>query len=631
MLSSIGKCSLLLLIAGLCCPTFSATTTIPTLVVPLDLSFEASAVHLDAAPDVPALLKSPVFRPFAFPGGETTQYADALLRVSGQSDHTLLAQPEIKPLRIAIPLGFGYLLTSKSSGRTIGIADSGFVQKEILKQLPHQQGKLVIALTHNTAFYVESDATICCTWGTHSDSFVLASYLSGAPAIVEDRDVQPLTEQLAEFMIDRLGNKFPPWRETASGRCAGEHAGSSYFLLEPTDLNHKNNFPASKAFDAGPYHLANVATLNWYLHRTGSLSFPDTTALTQPSVLCPADRPSSAPKARVAAAPHDIASASHKLIGYWVGYEAAETLLPPKEISPQWDIVIVAFSSPAHDKPEGTMRFQTPAGFTADQFKQAVAALKSQGRKVILSLGGGGQFFSLNDPRHIPDFVESVGHSITEFGFDGVDIDYETPSLALDPGDSDFKHPTTPSVVNLIAGLRQLHDRFGPKFMLSLVPEGPQVPAAHASYGGQFGSFLPLAYNLRDILSFIDIQDYNTPPLQGLDGEIYQSGNVDYHAATTELLLQGFNVAGDPKRFFPPVPAHKVAVGFLTDDTTPDVVIEAMRYLITGQAPAGTHYKLRRPQGYADLMGAMFWTIDDDARGNYNYSNVLGPQLHNNH
>ena len=52
------------------------------------------------------------------------------------------------------------------------------------------------------------------------------------------------------------------------------------------------------------------------------------------------------------------------------------------------------------------------------------------------------------------------------------------------------------------------------------------------------------------ILSFIDVQDYNTPPLEGLDGEIYQPGTVDYHAAMTELLLHGFNVGGDPKQFF---------------------------------------------------------------------------------
>ena len=191
-----------------------------------------------------------------------------------------------------------------------------------------------------------------------------------------------------------------------------------------------------------------------------------------------------------------------------------------------------------------------------------------------------------------------------------------------------LRNPTTPSIVNLISALRQLREHFGPGFLISLVPEGTQIPAGYPSYGGQFGSYVPIAHALRDILTFMDVQSYNTPPLQGLDDEIYQPGTVDYHAAMTELLLQGFPVGGDPKQFFEPMAANKIAVGFLNGDTTPAIVSQAMQYLITGKAPAGSKYKLRQPQGYPGLSGAMFWTIDADRRANYNYSNVIGPQLH---
>jgi chitinase len=217
---------------------------------------------------------------------------------------------------------------------------------------------------------------------------------------------------------------------------------------------------------------------------------------------------------------------------------------------------------------------------------------------------------------------------VEEYGFDGIDIDFESPSLSIDPGDTDFKHPTTPSIVNLIDALRQLHNHFGPSFMISLVPEGTQIPSGYPSYGGQFGSYLAITYAIKDILSFIDVQDYNTPPLQGLDGEIYQPGTVDYHAAMTELLLHGFNVGGDPKYFFPPLPAKQVAVGFLTGDTNAEIVNGAMEYIITGKAPAGTTYKLRKPTGYPEMIGAMFWTIDADRRLNYSFSNSVGPLLH---
>ena len=76
------------------------------------------------------------------------------------------------------------------------------------------------------------------------------------------------------------------------------------------------------------------------------------------------------------------------------------------------------------------------------------------------------------------------------------------------------------------------------------------------------------------------------------------------------------------------MPANKVAVGFLTEYNEPEIVSQAMDYIITGKAPAGTTYKLRKPSGYPGMIGAMFWTIDADRHDNYKYSNLIGPQLH---
>jgi chitinase len=658
-------------------PARGGTTTIPTALVPITLSFDTNKTAgkpfiMDAGPDVPRVLRSPVFSKFAFPSGGTTQYADAMLRTTfpkADGWHTLLGKPEVKPVNITVPAGYGYILTSKKTGGSLAVVDVEFLQKELFKRLPKQEGKLVIAMTHNTTFYADGDATVCCSWGTHGvdsatgNSFVLGSYLHAAPTVVEDGDVQPLTQQLGEFINDPLhdpllhgrnvkvpGNTFPGWMRPASmrpgdqGGCGGTGVASTYFLLEPTNTNPKNNIPASNAFIAhvggAAYHLQNVALLPWYtgaLEGLGSTySFPNAQALTDPSKPCPArggragagGGASAPPKPTVAADPMSGSPNGHRLIGYWAGYGSAGSIFPLREVSPQWDVIIVAFSTPDRNAPEGTMQFHTPAGLETERFKADIAYLKGQGKKVMISLGGGGQHFTLADPKRVPNFVSSVTGIVTEYGFDGIDIDFESPSLSIDPGDTDFKHSTTPSIVNLISAMRQLRDRFGPRFMLSLVPEGTQIPSGYPSYGGQFGSYLAIAYATRDILSFMDVQSYNTPPLEGLDGEIYQPGSVDYHAAMTELLLHGFNVGGDPKQFFPPMPADKVAVGFLTGDATPTIVSQAMDYIITGKAPAGTRYKLREPTGYPGMIGAMFWTIDADRRGNYNFSNVVGPQLH---
>jgi chitinase len=632
-------------------PARNATTTIPTVLAPITLTFDGK--KMDAGPDVSRVLRSPVFANFAFPSGGNTQYADAMLRTTFPQNagwHTLLGKPEVKPVAIKIPAGYGYVLSSKKTGRTFAVVDGEYVQKELFKQLPKQEGKLVIAMTHNATFYVTGDATVCCSWGAHGvdaatgNSFVLASYLEAAPAVVEDADVEPLTQQLAEFVNDPLhdpmingrnvkapGNSFAGWmRPGEQGSCGGTGVGSTYFQLQPTNTNPKNNIPASKPFAAGAYHVQNVALLPWYTGAAGPYSFPDARVLNEHARPCAGrgGRGGGPATPTVAAIPASGKPNGHKLIGYWAGYGGPGSTIPLREVSPQWDVILVAFATPDHNAPEGTMQFHTPASLDTEKFKADIAYLKGQGRHVMISLGGGGQHFTLADPKRVPNFVASVTRIVSEYGFEGVDIDFESPSLSIEPGDTDFKHPTTPSIVNLIDALRQLREHFGAGFMISLVPEGTQIPSGYPSYGGQFGSYLPIAWGLRDILSFMDVQDYNTPPLEGLDGEIYQPGTVDYHAAMTELVLHGFNVGGDAKHFFPPLPPSQVAVGFLTGDTTPTIVNQAMEYIITGKAPAGTKYRLLAPGGYPGMMGAMFWTIDADRRANYNYSNVVGPLLH---
>ncbi len=263
-------------------PALGGSTTISVTLVPVTLAFEAKktggkAFVMDAAADIPRVLDSPVFSNFRFPRGGTTQYVDAMLRTTfpaADSWHTKLSKSDVKAVRITVPVGYGYVLTSKASGRSFAIVDIEFLQRELFKQLPKQEGKLVLAITHNAAYYSLGDATVCCSWGRHGvdsatgTSFILASYLHSAPPVVEDDDVQPLTQQLAEFIKDPLhdplvhggrnakvpGNAFPAWMRPASqrpgdqGSCGGTSVASTYFLLEPTNTNPKNNIPASKSF-----------------------------------------------------------------------------------------------------------------------------------------------------------------------------------------------------------------------------------------------------------------------------------------------------------------------------------------------------------------------------------------------
>jgi len=653
-------------------PAQGGTTVIPTVLVPVRLTFGAAKpAALDAASDVRQVLRSPVFAKTDFGAAGKTQYADAMLRATvpgaGAGWHTMLGQPEVHPVTVEIPAGYGYLLASKSTKTRMAMVDQEYLQREVFKQIPRQDGKLVLLLTHNAGYYTYGDATVCCTWGTHGvdaatgNSFVLASYLGAMPPLVEEHDVQPLTEQLAEWVNDPLHdplfhlafnkplpageNIVPAWRwpETGAehGGCGGESPATRYTLEDPVDTNMRSDLPSGPAFElharGATWHLADVALLGWYTGGAGPFSFPDAKLLTASATPCPASRPDQraaqqplqpAPPPAVAAVPSAGAKNGHELIGYWTGSGPNGTLLRLRDVSPQWDVIIVAFADVNHQAPEGTLKLHVRPGMDLAQMKDDIAWLRSQGKQVLISLGGGGEYFTLAQTASIPNFVNSVTQIVTDYGFDGIDLDFESPSLQLDPGDTDFRHPTTPSIVNLIAGLRQLREHFGPRFELTLVPEGTQMPGGYSSYGGQFGTYLPLLWGVRDILTFVDAQDYNTPPFEGLDGEVCQLGSVNYDAAMTELLLHGFNVGRRAGDFFPPVPADKVAVGFLVGTATPKLVSGAMQYLITGKAPEGVTYKLRQPGGYPGMIGAMFWTIDGDRNEDYSFSNLVGPQLH---
>ncbi len=655
-------------------PAQGGTTVIPTVLAPVRLQFDATRVAgkpvmLDAAGDIRQVLRSPVFAKAAFGPEGAMQYVDAMLRATTGTKmagwHTLLRVSEVRPVTVEIPAGHGYLLTSKQTGTMLGMVDQEYLQRAIFQQIAHEDGKLIIAVTRNTAYYTYGDATVCCSWGAHGvdevtgNSFVLASYLGATPPLVKERDVQPLTEQLAEWVNDPLHdplfhvsfkkplppgeNVVPAWRWPAAAQrahagCGGDSPATRYTLEEPLDTNQRSDLPAGPAqvvrASGSAWHLADVALMDWYTGGAGPYSFPNRQMLQSPAERCSVRRMPlagtmnvPAPPPEVAATPSTGATNGHELIGYWTGSGPGGTLLRLRDVSPQWDVILVAFANVNHQAPEGTMQMHLRPGMDLGQVKDDIAWLKSRGKKVLISLGGGGEYFSLAQRSSIPNFVNSVTQIVTEYGFDGIDLDFESPSLELDPGDSDFRRPKTASVVNLITALHQLREHFGPSFMLTLVPEGTQIPGGYPSYGGQFGSYLPLLWGVRDMLTFVDVQDYNTPPLEGLDGEAYQMGSVNYDAAMTELLLHGFNVGGAGE-FFPPVPADKVAVGFLTGTATPKLVSGAMQYLITGKAPEGVTYQLRRPGGYPEMIGAMFWTIDGDRIESYDFSNLVGPQLH---
>ena len=159
----------------------------------------------------------------------------------------------------------------------------------------------------------------------------------------------------------------------------------------------------------------------------------------------------------------------HVLVGYWHNFENGSGTIKLRDVSDNWDVINLSFGEPT-SVTSGDIQFK-PFNATEEEFKSDVKYLQSKGKKVLLSIGGQNGQVQLKDAAARNKFVSSVSNIIDTYGLDGLDIDFEGHSLYLDPGDKDFKNPTTPVIVNLISALKELEAKYGDNFMLTMAPK----------------------------------------------------------------------------------------------------------------------------------------------------------------
>lgn len=263
-------------------------------------------------------------------------------------------------------------------------------------------------------------------------------------------------------------------------------------------------------------------------------------------------------------------------------------------------------------------------------FKAAIKAKQAAGKKVLLSIGGQNGQVQLTSTAARDAFVRSVGGIIDEYGLDGVDIDFEGHSLSLDNGDTDFRNPTTPSIVNLISALKTLKAKYGERFVLTMAPETFFVQMGYQFYGtGQWGgqdprcgAYLPVIHALRDSLTLLHVQDYNSGPIMGLDNQYHTMGGADFHIAMTDMLLTGFPVAGNAERFFPALRPDQVAIGMPTSTQAGN------GHVSTGEVnktldclTKGSNCGSYKTHGtWPGMRGLMTWSINWDRYNDWEFS-----------
>lgn len=318
------------------------------------------------------------------------------------------------------------------------------------------------------------------------------------------------------------------------------------------------------------------------------------------------------------------------LVGYWHNFDNGSGFIKLRDVSPDWDVVNLAFGEPVAGS-TSTIAFTPDVRTSAAEIQSDVQILHGRGKKVLLSVGGANGHVELRNATERQQFVDSVTSIIRTYGLDGLDVDFEGQSVRVNPGDADITNPTTPVIVNLIAALRQIRQNIGPNFILTMAPETFFVQIGYQFYGGtsngdsRTGAYLPVIYGVRDILTLIHVQHYNTGSVMALDNQLYNSGNADFQVAMAEMLLTGFPVA-NTGRTFPALRPDQVAIclpaninaagsGF----TPPAEVQRALNYLIRGQSFGG-RYVLRNPAGYRSFRGLMAWSVNWDRFANFDFS-----------
>ncbi|BEO84284.1 chitinase [Serratia marcescens] len=279
------------------------------------------------------------------------------------------------------------------------------------------------------------------------------------------------------------------------------------------------------------------------------------------------------------------------LMGFWHnwaagasdGYQQGQfTNMNLTDIPAEYNVVAVAFM-----KGQGIPTFK-PYNLSDAEFRRQVGVLNSQGRAVLISLGGADAHIELKtgDEDKLKDEIIRL---VEVYGFDGLDIDLEQAAIGA------ANNKTV-----LPAALKKVKDHYaaqGKNFIISMAPEFPYLRTN--------GTYLDYINALEGYYDFIAPQYYN----QGGDGIwvdelnawITQNNDAmkeDFLYYLTESLVTG-------TRGYAKIPAAKFVIGLPSNNDA-----AATGYVIDKQAVYNAFSRLDAKN--LSIKGLMTWSINWD-------------------
>lgn len=281
-----------------------------------------------------------------------------------------------------------------------------------------------------------------------------------------------------------------------------------------------------------------------------------------------------------------------------------------------------------------------------------IKSLQTAGIKVLLSLGGAStnivnttvNFHSVlekvSDPQcFTEEFVSSVEDMLTQYGFDGVDIDIEHGLI----GAGSFVNPTGDIAV-MANILHTLHNKH-PNILLSLAPQMSNISPTRG-FGDTWGNYASLVMQTAPILSWVGIQLYNSGCCLGIDNVCYgfdpshPEKYVDTYVAMATSLLEDWPVKDRANRAtgFQPYMSYlkssQIVLGFpavdkngVTDNASPVANMSAVKRSInclrTATTSSTSCHTYTVPRPYPNIGGVFEWQVTYDQSNDYYFAKSL--------
>lgn len=334
-----------------------------------------------------------------------------------------------------------------------------------------------------------------------------------------------------------------------------------------------------------------------------------------------------------------VTAAKGRIIGYVPGWKtppAAQELA-----SAGYTHVMIAF---------GVFSTNTP-GVIVPAFetitKEYIQSLHQAGIKVILSLGGAltsipnttVDFHQVLVASSSPEafkqtFINSLKELISQYGFDGFDIDIEHGINAS----GSFSQPQ--GDIAVLASIINTMYSQNSSLLITLTPQVANI-AATSGFDQTWGNYASLIMQTHQSLAWVGIQLYNTGCAFGVDQVCYgptPTDTPDFSVAMATDLLENWpaTVNGRPTGFQPYISylrPSQIVIGYpspnasggsdgspVTPTTTIKRAIQCLKTAIAGNTSCGAYVP---PRAYGNIGGVFNWEVTYDKNNQFKFAKEL--------